>query len=136
MNSYFEWDCSYSVFIDELDMQHNKLFQMINQFFESFNKTQDISDLRAIILNMKQYALIHFETEEKYMLKYNYPQKENHASIHNGFIIKIEEFETMFKNESPDLANEIGNYLKKWLVNHILIDDKEYANYYKNNKLL
>jgi len=136
MKDYFEWDSSYSVHIEELDMQHQKLIQMINQFHESIQHSIDNNSIKSIILNMKQYALIHFDREETYMKKYEYPGIADHVAVHEKFLKKIEEVEQKIKIENHNIAVEIVEYLKHWLNDHILIEDKQYADYYKKNKLL
>jgi hemerythrin-like metal-binding protein len=132
-----KWDESYSVYVEELNDQHKKLFAMINKFYEMMEKGESSSKvLTTTIAEMKKYALQHFTLEEKIMKLKNYPHLKSHQIRHKEFADKVIILEEKLQKGGPILPGEIAKFLKEWLTNHIRIEDKVYGNYYKSNNLL
>lgn len=69
--------------IEEIDAQHEEFFGAI-QALEYPNKSQQ--DLWDILLKIEIYARTHFETEESYMKKFNYPIIDEHIIEHEFFM--------------------------------------------------
>jgi len=122
-----EWDESYSVGAKELDEQHKQLFRLLNALFESADITVESQTISDLLTGMKEYASMHFETEERYMSECGYPDLASHAWIHEQFRKKVDELcaDRMAKKEG--VAMDMLEFLYEWLVNHILSCDKQYA---------
>ena len=87
----FTKDCMLN--IEQLDNEHKRLFQMINEAISLVEHTDDISTIsKNLIANLKDYAATHFAHEEAYMESINDPelilQKQQHAS----FTAKVNDF--------------------------------------------
>jgi len=136
MSSIVQWDESYSVYVKELDMQHQKLFNMINSFYDSMAANQTNKAIAKVIAEMKKYALQHFSHEESVMKVKGFPRIKNHQVKHQEFVNKVNELEARLAKGHPVLATDIAKFLKNWIIEHIKMEDKVYANYYKNNNLL
>lgn len=124
------WDDSFSVGFELFDNQHKELVKMINELFESCKKGAAAAD-KAFLQTIKktaEYAVKHFSDEDKYMVKAGFPKLAEHRKQHDDFVTtvlkSINEFEAG-KTAPIDLAQ----FLKKWLLNHIAISDKQYAPY-------
>ena len=66
----FTKDCMIN--IKEIDDEHSKLFQMINEAVDMNNKLDDITGVsKSLIANLKEYAATHFAHEEAYMESIN-----------------------------------------------------------------
>jgi hemerythrin-like metal-binding protein len=129
-----EWDNKYSVGIELIDNQHKKLFEMINNFQNSLNSgITAVNSIKLLITEMKQYALVHFLTEEKLMFQKKFPQLKEHKQKHKEFIDKVQLFEQKIINGQILLPNEIVNYLKDWITGHIQFEDKSYAFFIESN---
>ena len=133
MNEIIKWEDKYSVFDNEIDKQHKKLFQMINEFYNSMATNQTNAGIQKLIGEMKAYAYKHFTYEESVMKIKKYPRIENHQKSHKKFVDKVNELETKLKGGGIIMATDITKFLKDWLINHILMEDKSYANYFKSN---
>ena len=132
-----KWDDTYSVYIEELDEQHKKLFAMINKFYEMLEKGNSSNViLTTVIAEMKKYAVQHFSREEHIMMLKGFPRLKNHQIRHKEFAEKVKQLETKIQKGAIILPSEIAKFLKDWLVNHIKIEDKVYAEYFKSNNLL
>ena len=132
-----KWDDTYSVYVEELNEQHKKLFDMINKFYEMLEKGESSTKvLTTTIGEMKKYALQHFTLEEHIMKLKNYPQLKNHQMRHKEFADKVIQLEDKLLKGSIIMPGEIEKFLKDWLISHIKVEDKVYGNYYKSHNLL
>jgi hemerythrin-like metal-binding protein len=61
------------------------------------------------------------------MLRYKYPDLLEHIVLHKKFVEKIQELKDKNKNES--IGRELITVLVSWLVDHISIEDKKYADF-------
>ncbi|PKL84234.1 MAG: hemerythrin [Ignavibacteriae bacterium HGW-Ignavibacteriae-3] len=118
-----DWSDNYSVGIDEIDNQHKKLFDILNILIESKELRIHSKNITNTLTKMVEYANYHFQTEEKYMLKYKYPEYALHKKEHKEFIKKTGHLcmATMEGNEMVPI--ELLTFLESWLVNHILKTD-------------
>jgi hemerythrin len=122
-----EWDENYSVGVEELDEQHKQLFKIINKIFDipdTKRVSQSISDLLA---DMREYASVHFATEEKYMSACAYPDITNHIRAHQQYRKKVNDLCARSTVEKSGLSEDILQFLYEWLTAHILNCDKKYA---------
>ena len=131
-----EWIDKYSVNIPEIDIQHKKLFEMINNFHQSTVAGNSTKPIATLIAEMKKYALTHFATEERIMEEKGFPRLKNHKQRHKDFADKVQNLEEKLKEGKLILPSEIVKFLNEWIVNHIQFEDKSYSNYFELNKLL
>ena len=108
---------------------------MINSFYNSMATNHTNEGIQKVIAEMKAYAYKHFAYEESVMKIKKYPRIENHQKSHKNFVEKVNELEAKLKKGAPVMAMDITKFLKDWLINHILLEDKSYANYFKSNNL-
>lgn len=120
------WDDSYKVNVAEIDMQHKRLFNMVNDMHKAM-KTGVVDDtvMKTILEQLIDYCDIHFATEERYMSLYNYTNLTSHKSAHEQLTQKTHELYMRLKSgEKGLLSFDLMDFLKAWLQNHILIVDK------------
>ena len=56
------------IHIDNIDEEHRKLFQMLNEAFALVKETDNAASIaKNLIDNLKDYAITHFAHEEEYM---------------------------------------------------------------------
>lgn len=133
--SFIEWKNEYSVGVFEIDNQHKKLMNSINKLFDAMKQGKANSVLGQIITELVFYSQTHFQTEEKYFDLFNYENTAEHKSIHKGFIAEMAEFKAGFDSGKITLSLEVFNFLKMWLDEHILGEDKKYEDCFKKNGL-
>ncbi|MFC2152955.1 bacteriohemerythrin [Bacteroidota bacterium] len=124
-----KWSEEYSVGIDEIDNQHKALVIMINELFNLISQGKSKSKLEEIFNHLTDYTKKHFTAEEKMMTNFAYPQYNEHIEEHKKFIAKLDTFRLDLNNGKITLSLELLNFLKDWLLNHILISDKKYNPY-------
>ncbi len=84
-----QWENNLTVYIDELDNQHKTWLDIINELHDAMIKGKSNNVLSTTLNRLKDYTTTHFNTEEKYLEKYNYPEIETHKTLHKNFMTKI-----------------------------------------------
>ncbi len=120
----FTDDCLLGV--EELDNEHRRLFQMINEAITLSDQTEDVTRVaQNLLLNVKDYVNTHFAHEEAYMEKIQDPELPLQKKQHAAFAEKINGFS--LDTSSPEAAkaslNKLLGHLVRWLYNHILSSD-------------
>lgn len=135
-----EWDESFSVNIAELDLQHQKLFDLINQLYAAWqNSKRDSADISLMEEMSLQYSTLeklieyteyHFATEEKYMEQSQYPGYELQKKEHGQFTNEVTAMQEDFRSGKNVSTTDIIKFLVEWLKDHILGIDKLYAEHF------
>lgn len=123
------WDSSFSLGIQEIDRQHQKLVNMINELNDAMSQGKSKEVLGKIINELVSYTRVHFDTEEKYFEQYGYEEKEPHKTEHEKFVQTIREFANDFKQGKVGLSIKLMSFLSDWLTKHIKGTDKKYSEF-------
>lgn len=129
------WNDSYSVGIKEIDQQHKKLVEMINQLIDASGVSVRSETVSDTLTGMTNYAMYHFQTEEDLMREYEYPQYDAHHLAHMGFIRKTAEMAAAAIELEQTVPVELLSFLKDWLINHILKSDMQYKDFFNEKGL-
>jgi len=132
--TYMQWSEAYSVGVDEIDEQHRKLFDMINCFHQ-YMEEKDASGPKQLLVNLFEYALEHFRTEEQYFEKFRYPGAESHKKQHQEFETSVAEFQKAYQARGVFNVPLVSMFLKEWVICHVLISDRNYVGFFRENGL-
>lgn len=128
---YIQWTDDFDVEIKEINEQHKHLIDILNLLYNRALNGESQEDIHSAIAELSNYSITHFETEEKYLEEFEYPEIEIHKIKHRTFINKIVDFKYEYSSGKDNLAMDILSYLTDWLRNHILIEDKKYSDFVK-----
>jgi hemerythrin-like metal-binding protein len=127
----------FSLGIPIIDLQHLWLVHTILSLedtltdvaLESFSEDVKLSFTRAL-----EYVSEHFALEEDILSHFNYPNFEKHVDGHRSFVEKLAE---KFSGAENDEVAALGllQILKKWLFQHILHDDADYADFFQKQNI-
>ncbi|MCX8027341.1 MAG: bacteriohemerythrin [Thermodesulfovibrionales bacterium] len=123
------WDDAYKINISEIDAQHKKLFELINDLHSALKGGRARDVLEDILSRLTIYCNTHFATEERHMRNYSYPEYRVHKTQHDELTQKTNEFYERFKSAKSDITLDLMEFLKGWLQNHILKMDKQFGVY-------
>ena len=132
---YIKWNNKYCVGISIIDEQHKKLFGFLNKTIDAREHGDNIKELKEVLEEMTAYVLEHFETEEAYMIEFDYPECRYHSEEHYRFFSKTMAYFDRVVNGDYHISNELIEYLKQWIVHHILGSDRQYIDCFKTNGL-
>lgn len=130
--AFFAWGKEYETGIKEVDAQHKKLIELINELYEAMRCGKGMEVMGKILSDLIKYTKTHFTYEEYLMGTYGFPELSSHKSEHQGFTSKVLDFERDFKEGKVGLTVQVMNFLKEWLANHILKIDKKYVPFLKS----
>lgn len=131
---FMEWDDSYSVHVREIDLQHQKLMGMINEFYDHVGKDPGQA-FRALLDSLVEYTKYHFSTEEKYFRRFSYADSGNHVQMHQRFTEKVVDAKRRLDEGKFVISLEVTTFLKEWLVQHIKVSDMAYSRCFNENGL-
>ena len=115
----------YGVNNEQIDSQHKKLFDLLNQLFDSMSKGESKEKLREVLNELVDYSAFHFSSEEAYFCKLKqYSQKGVHIDQHQQFIDTIRAFQSDFIQGKKLLTMDVFIYLRDWINSHIKKCDK------------
>lgn len=126
--AFFNWGPEFEVGIMQIDAQHKRLAELVNEMFEAMTQGHGREVLGRILNDLSSYAVTHFKTEEELMQKHGFPGFAEHKAKHDSMTRKVvalkQEHET---GKSAVITNKVGKFLRDWLTKHIQGTDKQYA---------
>jgi hemerythrin len=131
--NHVEWSDSYSIGISKIDDQHKELLEHVNDMFSHVtgNEAQEHAYFSEIIHKLVEYVKFHFANEEKVMLATKFPGYEAHKKAHEEFILTIIQTTKKFEAGKRLMLEKLAYFLKDWVLSHIAVMDKQYAQYFR-----
>ena len=129
------WKKSLNVGIEDIDRQHKRLVVLINKLFEAMSQGKSNEIMQAVFSELSNYVITHFATEEKLMKQFRYADFDQHKQEHKLFIDKLNEFKIKFSNGNLSISLEVLNFLKDWLLKHIIGTDRKYIPLFKEHNV-
>ncbi len=130
-----EWNEEHSVGISIIDEKHKEFIDIINKVFVAKQHDNNPEKIEEALHEIIDYAWNHFRTEESYMVEFCYPEYQYHKEEHLDFVHRTNSYFKIVTSGNYQILNEILEYLKQWLVNHIQGTDKKYVECFRKNGL-
>jgi hemerythrin len=127
--SFMSWQTDYQVGVAEIDNQHRRLVQMVNSLHEAMKSGTGKTLVPKVLNELVEYTVSHFSTEERFMQGARYPEYSLHKRQHEELTRQVLKIKAQVDGDSPVNTIEVMNFLKNWLVNHILGSDKKLGQY-------
>ncbi|MBU0482512.1 MAG: bacteriohemerythrin [Proteobacteria bacterium] len=125
-----EWTEAFELQIPEIDEQHRRWVDIINELHDSLMSHGGAHNLTERTLNeMIDYGRFHFTFEEEYLKKIGYPELAMHRSMHNAFMKDLINKLQQERGGGLILNTEIMKVLTGWLQSHIQIEDRKYSRF-------
>lgn len=126
------WEDGYRIGIDEMDAQHLILFAILNQIDININSDMAQECVADALGALTSYIEYHFAHEEALLRKWQFPGFDEHKQRHKEFVDEVERlYDEAGKGDFTKSALQLRSTVLQWLLNHILCEDLEYANYIK-----
>jgi len=121
------WEDHFVVDNGIIDKDHMVLFDLINKFNANTPKYRHPKEMVPILNALIKYTQIHFKREEKLQKASGYPFQDDHKKEHadliknfHGLVLKAQKAN---RDNVSDVAVEIGQFLKDWLILHVVEND-------------
>ena len=124
--SMADWNPNLQMGEDEIDQQHQMLFQMIRELEARMADKQYLQGVLDALQGMKIYAAVHFEFEEGLMVRGGYPELARHMGMHAEYLWEIGRFEDEVRLSGEWASVEVLQFLVEWLVGHIQKEDVKF----------
>ncbi len=136
MNKIIWEESKFSVGSNILDMQHKKLLNICNKFYDLIEKEDNSENEEAnierefdnIMHELSLYALQHFKTEEALLKKYNYPNIQAQQDDHYSYQDELISYLNAAYQKKLD-KKELYSFLYSWWTEHILVKDMEFKSF-------
>jgi hemerythrin len=132
--AYLDWKDEFSVGVAEMDSQHKRWIEIINELHDAMKSGQTVKAMSSVLKKMTDYIVVHFKTEEALLEKNNYPGLDKHRIIHEKYALEIHSFVDQFSKGKILMSLDVMDSLKNWLTNHIKMSDKEYGKFITGKK--
>ncbi|MCX6168934.1 MAG: bacteriohemerythrin [Ignavibacteriales bacterium] len=126
------WSDSYSVGVKDVDLQHKKLVELINNLHDGMKLGKGKEILGSVLNELVSYTVYHFGFEEKLFEKYGYPETIIHKRQHADLVAQVKKFVEGYNNGGSVLTMDLMNFLKDWLTQHIAGSDKKYTSFFNS----
>lgn len=121
------WNDELSVKVKEIDDQHRKLIGLINILNDAIQAGEGKQILEETLSELVDYTGYHFQTEEKYMKKFEYPGYLAHKVAHDEFARQVLTHQANLKADKFVEPLVVMAFLKVWVTSHIMDMDHQYA---------
>lgn len=129
------WDEKMKVGINEIDIQHQELFEHTNSLMNAIRERKDQNEVEKVISFLNEYVINHFRDEEEIMQEHNYPflsfQKEQHENFIKYFKGVENELKEMTESRTY-LMFRIQLLIVDWLVTHTYKEDRHFGRFIRH----
>ncbi|MCB1315450.1 MAG: hemerythrin family protein [Leptospiraceae bacterium] len=124
--------------LNVIDAQHAWLVALVLELeWTLIHEPTEIPDrFRVILHEAGEYANEHFSVEEQLMHAFNYNEETKHIKSHRKFVQILGQLAGGEQITSREDGERLYRYLRKWLIQHILVEDRKYAEYFRRRKLV
>ncbi len=126
------WSDDYRVGIQRMDKQHDGLLTTLNRLHETLMSHGDQALIDKTLSHLIDQTRVHFHDEEAFMRAHNYPDYQDHKELHEVLLRQVEGvLETQQVIESHHLQQswteklDLADFLREWLISHIVDADKK-----------
>lgn len=131
----FEWSSDFETGVASVDAQHQKLVDYVNRLHDGMMEGKANTGLSVILDGLVAYTANHFKHEEKIFDQIGYAQTEEHKNHHKKLVDQVVEFQTKFKSGDATITMELMDFLKDWLMNHIMKEDMKYVDVFREHDI-
>jgi len=112
------WSKRYSVKVDDLDAQHQRMAELVNTMNDSIEAQENRDRIIDGFKDLIEFTGGHFAAEEALMKKHGYPDYKKHKKEHKELVNLLREIKKQFERESKPFSDFDYDVAKNWLVIH------------------
>jgi len=124
---FVSWDKSWLIGVHEIDAQHKRLVELLNQLHHAMSEGKGKDVLGGILESLVAYTKAHFKAEESMLEQSGYPEIVQHKFEHAELTRKVLDFQKKFEAGGFGMSIELMEFLRTWLKGHILGTDIKYV---------
>ena len=119
------WSDEYSINVAEIDAQHRKLLDHVNELHAGVENQIDKEDLRQLVVDLYEYTAFHFASEEKLMKQHGMEHTKKHHKEHKQLLKHLNQIcNAISEGKRPAFYSEY-DVSNDWFLAHILGFDRQ-----------
>ena len=132
----YQWDSSLETGHEKIDNQHRQLVAALNSIIEASQQGKGNDEIFKTLDFLTGYTIMHFATEEKLQVQFDYPDYLIHKRYHDEFKITVGDLAKRLVDEGPteEMVGLVTTTIGNWLLNHIKGDDFRMAAFVKSKE--
>jgi len=147
MATLLVWRDVWLLGIDELDADHREMVRLLNELFgceepspanaapgaEGDTEQERLRDrLDAVLTHLRS----HFQREEAFLTAIGYPRPEQHRREHALEMAELVDLRrSITATDAHCLSESAAEGIKRWFFNHVIAEDRTYADFYHHGFL-
>ncbi len=124
-----KWRESYETGIRSMDMQHQKLIELINELYKELRKEESNESIEDVLIQMTTYAEKHLQGEESILEANGYHDLKNHIAIHQSYRDQLSTLLAESKSDHEAAVKNTYAFLRQWWLGHIVAEDMKYGEF-------
>ena len=100
------WIDEYCIGNEEIDTQHEELFNMFNSLYDTLSSESSDVDIYLVLDELINYADFHFTAEQQIMRDIGYKDIDNHIVEHNFFTNEVLKLSQKRDKSTAELTQE------------------------------
>lgn len=126
--AFLSWHERFSVGHPEVDLQHRKLFELVNHF-DDVIKMGMTDELGRILDDLIACTVDHFAFEETLIKQAGFPKLAEHVRMHGELLLQVKDMRERMTLGGYVSSKAIVRFLADWLTSHIMREDMDYRPY-------
>jgi len=121
----FVWTDSLELGIEEIDEQHRELFRRGERLYHAMRHGEP-AGAELMLASFRDFVLSHFEFEERWMRRTDFPALPAHCEAHRDFADRLHRVTGEYRRQGPtaEVAEMLHLWLEAWLRDHIGGEDR------------
>jgi len=132
----FKWSKALSVYIPELDAEHQTIFRLADDLNQTILTRDPVSRVHELLHELTAHTEEHMAHEEKLMRSLRYPAFAWHKNQHDTVRKRIAYFGPLIEAGDPDAGGMLIEFLSQWLKDHLGLADRMMTAYVRNQRRL
>ena len=125
-----EWDATkFELAVPKMDDQHKKLIDIMNRLYDRHHANAAKPELDKLLIELRNYTLLHFREEEALLEKMQFPQYARHKLIHEQLLTDFSKHYQAFAAGNGEISSAFFDFLRLWLTSHIMHIDRKYSEF-------
>lgn len=139
------WRPQMAIGHDEIDADHRYLILLINTVELVLRFLENRPHIEMALEELRRYAAGHFEREERIQIAWGYIQFDEHRQAHRQLLreldVLVNSIEVLLDDPAVgpeglrDRSQELTNFLRHWLVDHVMKSDMQLVPLFKKSKV-
>lgn len=114
----FRWNNRFLLGVDNVDLQHQHLVELLNTIYDEFKHGTNTQTLKSLVDELLQHTTKYFKLEEHWMVKISYTEQYDHKKEHDVLTARVTEIQESYK-EGKDFTLNLLLFLNNWVTNHL-----------------